>query len=731
MIKKELLRMRQLRATPKMIAAAKNDIPRKVTVNTYWSPHAKTWGEYQLYLRCCVKGNILKVALYYPDNLQVKGCLPSYEVYVDRTAQRFITYNCINGKWLSAKLDRLNWPHYVPEPPRTYMPAAEAKAVADYFGYSDKEGYEALLAYQKELREEARIRRHKKQTDLWDKDLALTPVLPKDWDHWVDKVGIPQNYIFYEYQRGGAKTGYCTYCEKDVPIKGMPRHNKRSRCPCCRHEVTYKATGRLGRRLDTEEVCVYLIQNRPDGFVVREFWASRRYLKTDYKNPRVSCVERWRVIYDHNMAARTYYWGSYKQLCIRWIAGEPSYSWMGYNSIYCYHGYEDGRVYGKTLPHLAKGILKRTGLADWIYAHGLVTNPDKYMSLYRKLPQFEQIWKANLPKLTEECWSNYRCMDGLIKRPLSSNLTKALGINKQELGRLRQHNGGCFLLRWLQWENRNGKSIPDEVLQWFHSHNISAAQLDFIWDKMNPVQVYHYLQRQSESSHEPIHQVIITWQDYLSMAAGFHLDVSNEIVFRPSKLRQRHNELVLRCKKIDKREQAAGILRKFPKVDHICQSIKAKYEHASEEYTIVVPTGALDIIVEGDILDHCLRGSDRYWDRIETHESYILFLRRTSAIDTPYYTLEIEPDGTVRQLRTFGDSQSGDIQEARNFLREWQTVVAKRLTKKDRQAAAVSRALREQEFEQMRRNNIIIFTGNLAGQRLVDVLTADLMEAAA
>lgn len=57
---------------------------------------------------------------------------------------------------------------------------------------------------------------------------------------------------------------------------------------------------------------------------------------------------------------------------------------------------------------------------------------------------------------------------------------------------------------------------------------------------------------------------------------------------------------------------------------------------------------------------------------------------------------------TVRQLRTSGDSQNGDIQEARNFLREWQTVVAKRLTKKDRQAAAVSRALREQEFERMR-----------------------------
>jgi len=31
----------------------------------------------------------------------------------------------------------------------------------------------------------------------------------------------------------------------------------------------------------------------------------------------------------------------------------------------------------------------------------------------------------------------------------------------------------------------------------------------------------------------------------------------------------------------------------------------------------------------------------------------------------------------------------------------------------------------------MRRDNVIIYTGDLAGQRLVDVLTADLMEAAA
>ena len=43
-------------------------------------------------------------------------------------------------------------------------------------------------------------------------------------------------------------------------------------------------------RLTTKEVCVYLIQKRPDGFVVREFWADRSYKKEDYKNPKVDVI---------------------------------------------------------------------------------------------------------------------------------------------------------------------------------------------------------------------------------------------------------------------------------------------------------------------------------------------------------------------------------------------------------------------------------------------------------
>ena len=85
----------------------------------------------------------------------------------------------------------------------------------------------------------------------------------------------------------------------------------------------------------------------------------------------------------------------------------------------------------------------------------------------------------------------------------------------------------------------------------------------------------------------------------------------------------------------------------------------------------------------------------------------------------------------MRQVRTQFDRQESDINDAREFLTGWQKVVSMRLTSADRKEAAASRILREQEFEQMRQDNVIIYTGHLAGKRLVDVLTADLMEAAA
>ena len=546
--------------------------------------------------------------------------------------------------------------------------------------------------------------------------VTYTPVRKSVIDK--DKVAIRQNYIYYHYKKGGAKTGYCTYCEKEVPIKVHPHHNQQGRCICCRHPVVFKAYGRAGY-MQTEKHFAYLIQRCKDGFVVREFQADRTYGKESLPNSKLYCQEIRRTIYDRERKPRTYYWGLYKQRNMRWISGSPcSYSWSGSH---------DGRVYGKTLPTLEQQELRCTGLVNWIRKQKSV-DPEKYLAVLERIPQMEQISKVNLPKLTKECFSSCGTVSELIKNHSAGSLIKALGLDSRRFQRLRLHNGGCDLLRWLQYEKGIGREIPDNVLLWMCQQDIEPGDVQFIADRMSMVQVYNYVRRQMPSFRRNSHEVLRTWEDYLSMAKKLHMNVYDEIVYRTRKLRRRHDDLVLKCQEKDIELQAEEMEEKFPHVNAICQEIKAKYEYADADYMVVVPDGILDIITEGRALHHCVGSSDRYWDRIERRESFVMFLRKTDDPFHAYYTLEVEPDGTVRQKRTEYDRQKKDIEQATEFLQKWQRVITARLTESDKALAAESRILREKEFIQLKKDRVIIHTGHLAGRLLADVLMADLME---
>lgn len=206
------------------------------------------------------------------------------------------------------------------------------------------------------------------------------------------------------------------------------------------------------------------------------------------------------------------------------------------------------------------------------------------------------------------------------------------------------------------------------------------------------------------------------------------MDVNDAIVYKASKLKQRHDELVLRGKKKDMEAEAKKVAEKYPHVEQILGQIKDIYSYEGKDYTLIVPERIVDIMVEGRNLNHCVATSDRYMDRIERRESYVIFLRKTEAPMQSYYTLEIEPDGTVRQKRTMYDRQHPDVEKANKFLKQWQKEVAKRLTDQDRALAKKSKELRIEGFAQMRRDHVTINTGFLRGKLLVDVLMADLME---
>ena len=472
---------------------------------------------------------------------------------------------------------------------------------------------------------------------------------------------------------------------------------------------------------------MYFLQRCKDGMMIRMFEGTCKYRKGHYDEPEYWYQECRRVICDHDgKPMRAYYWGDYKHCEMRWIVGSvitsSYYSWYDYS----------GMIYGKTIPSLEKKELKTTGLPHIVRA-GIKEDPEVYLVMYHRYPEIEKMIKAGLYQLKKDYLyvKQYSYNENLKIDAKESSLTKMLGIDSCELKRLRTFNGGIKMLQWLQYEKAIRKEIPDHIMAWFCNEKIEPNDLKFIRHKMSITAIYNYIKRQLSENRMKSSEVLTTWSDYISMAKRLGMDTDDEIVFRTRKLRKRHDDLVKRCQDKDLAIRAGEILEKYPHVEEVFSSIKDKYEFSDEDYTVVVPSRIEDMLHEGKNLHHCVADSERYFDRINRQEAYILFLRKTAAPDESFYTLEIEPSGTIRQKRTFYDRQGKDIEAAMPFLWKWQNEVSKRLTEADRALAKQSVVLRNHEFAQLQKDNVIIHTGALAGEKLVDVLVKDLMEATA
>lgn len=725
MKKSSLLKMKNLPATEEMLAVAREDVP--VKVGSGWNTSYRC--RYSGFARSTVEDGILKVTLYDPDAMRLGGTLPVYEIFMEKEKQQFLTYDRTRNEWRTAKIDYLEW--QAKGSNNVWISAVDDAQIRQYLASDEKSVYRAILKFQRAVRDAELERRHRKETDPWDAELSQTPPLPKDWERWVNKVGIQENYIFYDYRKGGARYGYCTYCEKEVALKQRPYHNAVGKCPRCRHKITFKAKGKITEYLRSPTECAYLAQKCGDGFVVRQFHVNRQYRKEENTiTSKTSSFEKQRIFYRADLSSHSYYWGWYKQRRTRWVEGIDEYVYTGMGYSYNEYCYQPGSIYGKTLSSIAP-LLARTGLREYVRLCRGCVSPNWYLFVWGRFPRVEQICKANLPRLTTECLEDFGAVKSCIRQESETSLVKALALDTNRLSRLRALNGGAIMLDWLQREKCSGRIIPDHVLHWLEQEKIHVSDIAFILDRMSEQQVCNYLQRQKSGTRDSLRQIIFTWRDYLSMADKLGINTHDEIVYRVKLLRQRHDELVEQLRKRERDMEAAATARKYRKIAGICRSIKPKYEYTGEVYSIIVPSGVRDVMREGDALSHCVGKSDRYWERIEQQEAYILFLRKTAEIDKPYYTLEVEPNGTIRQKRTYFDRQNDDLKDAEQFLKEWQKVVSERLTESDREKAEKSKILRLQEFEQLRQDDIRIHTGDLAGQRLVDVLVSDLMETAA
>lgn len=706
MRKEPLRKLRTLNATPAIIRRAKEPLLQE---KDGWKSIKRN---YAMFLRCQHLGRYLKIAVFLPADIQMGKTEPRFEIFINPEGEEFITRILKDGKetgWSQAKIENLpytenGWEYLYHSLRYSWINPEGGKTIERVLGVPSG-GYKGILRYQNRIRTNKIQEKERKEKAPWDADMALLPKVSDSFNKWMVKEVIQENFIFYEYKKN-VKEGYCSYCRDIVPAEGA-RHQKYGRCKKCGKEIVYKSTGKI-KTLSTDTYNCQLLQLIPGGFVLRKFRCSRSYTyDRDYRKPKHYIHEYKRLLY-RSGKIDAYEWGLYKGKESRWIPYDRSYI------------YKEGPVYPRTIPAVKRKI-RQTGLFRMLERYPTISI-EGYLRAEQSNPAIEKLVKLDCTRLPRELIE----YDSCLLNKGATELTKILRLDRARLKRLREADGNTTYLEWLQTEKTADTIYPQRLFDYFSLWEIAPRNLDFIADKMTYEQICNYLIRQQAGTMNA-DKLLTTWRDYLNMAERMKMDLDQEMIYKPKDLNHAHAELILALQKGKIKVQADQRRKQFPAAEAVLKTL-SKYEYEDQDYCIQVPSCIEDIIREGMVLNHCVHTCDFYFDRISRQETYLLFLRRTESRDTPWYTLEAEPSGNIRQKRTTGDNLNKDIEAAYPFLKKWQKEIQKRLSKEDRELGKKSNELRRQEYAKLKKDGNRIWHGVLQGKLLADVLEADFME---
>ena len=702
MKKEQLRKLRALNATPAMMKEGIKE-------------GRDQWGyksnKYYAVIRLQQLGAIIKMAVFEPEWMKKDIKTPRYEVFI----------NIAGGEWITRELDEegkeIAWKTSMVRNlleyrygRKAYLNQDAKKTLNRTFKDFPGDPIRKLERWQQSIRDAERARQEEKETAPWDADMKLVPKLPKSFESFMTKECCKDFYIFYDYKRSGATEGLCSRCGHNVKIK-EPKHGKETKCPRCGAKATFKSKRKI-QTLSTEYYFGQIIQKIEGGLVVRDF-EGRQYHFDGNGKRNAFLYERERTLLFDDGTIKDYEYGMYKNKYMRWKERGMHYSYWG----------TSGKLYKRNWSQIEQSdIFKRSAIGLW---PELPVSVPRYLAFEKEKPVIEKLAKVGLFKLAEGFF-RFRTDADEITNSKETELAKMLKIDGSRLKRLIQMDGDEKHLKWFQYEKTADRILPDEVIDSMAKAGLIPSNFFCFKTPVSMVKAYNYLVKQSQLIGESLYDTFISWRDYYYMAEQMKMDVSNPYISRPKDLTAAHNELVLIKSAGSIKQKAKELRKKWPKAEAHLKNLE-KFEYQKGDFRIIAPKSLDDIVKEGIVLRHCVHTCDYYFDRIQRDESYLFFLRKEAYPDMPWYTLEVEPSGNIRQKRTTGDSQNADFEAALGFLKGWQKYFKKQMTKKEKKLGEKADILRKQNYSDLRKNQNRIWHGKLAGQLLADVLEADLM----
>lgn len=479
----------------------------------------------------------------------------------------------------------------------------------------------------------------------------------------------------------------CTACNSSFAhnFENEPKHNDAVTCPRCGTKATLKHINRGKKNLREVQRVILFCPENENAVWMRAFYASKNYngdpegnkmLNSLYTKadealtPEVELSETARYFLTPG-EARCFkfdysYYGTH-----RWYEvnpREPFNSYMNNGADYYILGkelltgtfmkYLDINTYHKA----AQGHLGRYSL--YYYRNNLYTT--RFICDFAKYPIIESLLKAGFGELVAE-----KIMGRAPhKRTLDWNATKLTDFfktfNKSEIKVLKNED---YQVRFLKTYAVYKTVVSTINLDVFHS-DVKLFGYDELIELCRLVKKYslnftkakNYLKRQNPK--KPQLKIGI-YKDYLDFAKRLEYDLTNDVVLYPKKLGDAHNTAAATVSALVREEQAQ-------KMRDLTNRLTEKYSFEYGGLQIVVPQSMQEIIDEGKALSHCVGG---YAERHANGTLAILFIRKKSALSTPYVTMEVQGKRIMQYHGYQNDRGKPLSQQVKSFVKEFEMYI--------------------------------------------------------
>ena len=493
--------------------------------------------------------------------------------------------------------------------------------------------------------------------------LSIVPDLPADFSEWVMDLFEGHHIIFYskpdrelllECCHCGAKRRY-TFKKNDRYLPtwdgDLPGNYEDAFCPFCECGAMTVAKKNRKNVMDWDQD-VWLGQKIDNGGYMLRFF--RPILRTipDAETPDEELIlnEKMRIWFPKGMKKKSY------KLYLHDTWNGPVWSSATCFSTMSYYrsGPTRGEIYPGTYEEMEGTVMQYSMTYEVIEESHWNLTIGEWQQAYIKNPWFEALYKMGLEELIRHKLFGYsfpRC-NWRAKNPWDY-----LKVNKNRLEDLRDCPDRDLMSAFglFRMEKMTGKPLGPEVITLIKA-GLNEKEFKFFTEYMTPVKLRNYIEKSRKGSKKELSDVMNEYRDYLEMKKKSGYDLTDSIVLFPKDLHDAHEKAVIetnervageRMKKVN--EQFKGIRLRFKSADKV-------YHYERGQFLVRPAKDAAEIVAEGRTLHHCV-GGDEYLSSHEKKQSIICFLRRKAEPDTPYITIEINPDCTIEQWYGVNDSK--------------------------------------------------------------------------